>query len=566
MRLRTFLMGVVLLGLSCRPTSLPAQSNTYDSGGLLLPEQAAYDVTFYDLALRVDPDDQAIAGMLTVTARIVAPTAHFVLDLDALLAVEAVEAVAEEGTKTALAFERREGRIWASFPYMKQPGDMVTVAVRYGGQPREAPNPPWDGGFTWAETPSGQPWIATSCQTQGADVWWPVKDHVSDEPDSMALHITVPDPLVVASNGALREVEPHDDGTSTYHWFISTPINTYNVALNIAPYRTIEATFESVAGDTFPVTFWVLPEDYENGQRLFPEILEHLRFFEETVGPYPFRADKYGVAQTPHLGMEHQTIIAYGAGFNNAAMTGRDWGFDALHHHELAHEWWGNLVTNAQWSDMWLHEGFGTYMQALYAEYLQEAAHLRDGEHPQAEDAYHAYMDNMRGGIANRAAMAPREVISAAQVYGGDIYVKGAWVLHTLRFLIGEDAFRTALRRMAYPDPERENSADGCACRFATTDDFLHLTEEITGQDLDWFFEIYTRQPDLPRLVTRRSGAVLELEWETPQDLPFPMPVDVQIGTEIQRVTMPDGRASLTIPDGVEPIIDPRHWILRDEG
>ena len=204
MRLCTFLIGVVLLGLGCRPASLPAQSTTYDSGGPLLPEQATYDVTFYDLTVRVAPDERAIAGTLTATARIVAPTAHFVLDLDSLLTVESVEVVAEEGTRTTLAFERRAGRIWAAFPFMKQPGEAVTVAVRYGGQPREAPNPPWDGGFTWAETPSGQPWIATSCQTQGADVWWPVKDHVSDEPDSMALHITVPDPLVAIQGAKVR--------------------------------------------------------------------------------------------------------------------------------------------------------------------------------------------------------------------------------------------------------------------------------------------------------------------------------------------------------------------------
>jgi len=159
--------------------------------------------------------------------------------------------------------------------------------------------------------------------------------------------------------------------TRTYHWHVSNPINVYNVALNIAPYRVIEDEMESVAGDVFPIQFYVLPEDYEKGLELFEEIKDHLAFYEEYVGPYPFRSDKYGVAQTPHLGMEHQTIIAYGAGFDNTSMTrGTDLGFDALHHHELAHEWWGNLVTNADWSDMWLHEGFGSYMQPLYREYL----------------------------------------------------------------------------------------------------------------------------------------------------------------------------------------------------
>jgi len=536
----------------CYFERLSAQVDPYDSGGPLLPEQASYDVTFYDLSVRVDPAVRSIEGTLRATARITSPLAWFVLDLDPILDVASVAEVQEAGSTQPLVFERRGGKFWAAFPYMKQPGEVVTVEVVYGGQPREAPNPPWDGGFTWAETPSGQPWIATSCQRIGADVWWPVKDHVSDEPDAMALHVTVPEPLVVAANGALRRIEPHADGTHTYHWFISTPINVYNVALNIAPYRTLEASFESVAGDTFPVVFYVLPEDYENGQRLFPEMLDHLRFYEEILGPYPFRTDKYGVAQTPHLGMEHQTIIAYGANFDNGAMTGgRDWGFDALHHHELAHEWWGNLVTNAQWSDMWLHEGFGSYMQALYAEYLGDEAD------------YHAYMASIRDGITNRIPLAPRAVYSAEQIYGGDIYVKGAWVLHTLRHLIGEDKLRTALRRMAYPDPALANTTEGCLCRFATTDDFLHLAEAVAGVDLDWFFEVYARQPALPRLVTRQHGTLLELAWETPDDLPFPMPVDVQVGTEVQRVAMPDGRGSLTLPEGVTPVVDPLDLILK---
>jgi aminopeptidase N len=191
-------------------------------------------------------------------------------------------------------------------------------------------------------------------------------------------------------------------------------------------------------------------------------------------------------------------------------------------------------------------------MQALYAEQLQ------------GEDGYHAYMASLRGSIANAQPVAPREVYSARQIYGGDIYVKGAWVLHTLRFLIGEDRLRTALRRMAYPDPALERVTDGRQCRFATTDDFLHLVEEITGMDLDWFFEVYLRQPGLPRLVTQRRGNVLDLAWQTPRDLPFPMPVEVQLGEAVQQVEMAGGHGDLTVPEGVEPLVDPRNWILRE--
>ena len=538
----------------CQDQSTRAQSDPYDSGGPLMVEQAAFDVTFYDLDLFVQPADSSINGVLTVEALITIPTEWLVLDLDPLLVIESVTMTGPAGAEERLTYKRDGGKVWIDFPMMKQPGDHARIAVSYGGRPRVAPNPPWNGGFTWGRTSSGEPWIATTCQQIGADVWWPVKDHPSDEPDSMALHITVPEQLVVASNGRLRGVESRIPSTRTYHWFTSTPINVYNVALNIAPYRAIENTYESVTGETIPVVFYVLPEDEENGIRFMSEIKDHLRFYEETVGPYPFRIDKYGVAQTPHLGMEHQTIIAYGAGFSNGSMTGgRDWGFDALHHHELSHEWFGNVVTNADWSDMWIHEGFGSYMQPLYKEYLDGA------------EGYHAYIASQRRNIRNNHPVAPRGSLSSSQIYGGDIYYKGSLILHTMRYLIGEDKLRTLLRRVIYPDPAMELITDGKQCRFATTDDILYLAEQVSGMDLDWFFEVYLRQADLPELVTQRQGNTLQLRWETPEDLPFFMPLDVQLGDEIRRIEMPDRQASLLIPEGVEPVIDPQKWVLRAE-
>lgn len=530
-----------------------AQTAIYDSGGPLMPEQAAYDVTFYDLAVAVQPADSSISGRVRVNAAIVQPLEWFVLNLDTTLTVRSVVAVSAGGERHERSFERRGGQIWIPFPLMKQPGEEVTLEVAYGGQPRIAPNPPWEGGFTWARTPNGAPWIATTCQQEGADVWWPVKDHVSDEPDSMAVHVTVPEPLVVASNGRLRDVVFASDGRRTYHWFVSTPINTYDVALNIAPYRVIEDSFQSVAGDAFPVKFWILPSDYENGKRLFAEIKEQLRWYEEMLGPYPFRADKYGVAQTPHLGMEHQSIIAYGAGFDNTAMTDENWGFDTLHHHELSHEWWGNLVTNADWRDMWLHEGFGTYMQALYAEHLN------------GMDAYHAYAADMRRGVENDLPIAPRESQTSKEIYEASIYAKGGSVLHTLRYLIGDEAFFEALRRMAYPDSALRQVTDGAQCRFATTRDFITIAERAAGQELDWFFDVYVRQAALPRLVTERQGDTLTLRWDAPGDRPFPMPVEVEIGGATRRVEMSSGEATLSVPDGAEPVIDPKHWILKTE-
>ncbi|HEX8271856.1 MAG TPA: M1 family metallopeptidase [Longimicrobiaceae bacterium] len=530
------------------------QTDIYDSGGPLTPQQAAYDVTFYALDLRVDPRARSIAGTGTTVARIVAPTRNLVLDLDTLLAVSAVTAP-QGAAGRPLRWERRGGKLWVDLGAERAAGEQVAVRVAYAGRPRVAPNAPWDGGFVWARTRAGQPWIATAVQGEGPDLWWPSKDHPSDEPDSMSIRVVVPAPLVVASNGRLRRVVPAPGGARAYEWFVSTPINAYDVALNIAPYRTVEGELESVAGGHFPVVFYVLPEDEARGRALFPEILDHLRFFERLLGPYPFRADKYGVAQTPHLGMEHQTIIAYGARFDNAAMTGRDWGFDALHHHELSHEWWGNLVTNADWKDMWLHEGFGSYMQALY---MEQRAGRR---------GYLDYVRGQRATIANRAPVAPRESRTAGQIYfaaGGDIYDKGSWFLHTLRWVAGDSALFRSLRRMAYPDPEMERVAGGAQTRFATTDDFLRIAQREAGLELGWMFEVYLRQPALPRLAAQRAGDTLRLRWDAPGGLPFPMPVEVEVDGRRRRVEMPGGRAELAVPRGARVVVDPDGWVLRE--
>ncbi len=540
-----FCLLIVEIGCS---QSVPPQ---YDSGGILMPEQAAYDVTYYALNLAVSPSDSAISGTLEVQANILHPVDALVLDLDPRLEISGVQDLADASQPVALTFHRIDGKVWIALGTTRQPGSRVAARIAYSGKPRVAPNPPWDGGFTWSQTADGAPWIATSCQTIGADVWWPTKDHPSDEPDSMAVHITVPEPLVVASNGRLRNVTPLPDGQRRYEWFISNPINVYNVALNIAPYVVLEDTMTSVAGDDFPVQFFVLPEDEDKGRAFFPEILDHLAFYERLVGPYPFRSDKYGVAQTPHLGMEHQSIIAYGARFNNAAMTRKDYGFDALHHHELAHEWWGNLVTNSDWRDMWIHEGFGSYMQALYIEELF------------GEESYHSFMADTRGGIRNQHPVAARESRSSQEIYGGDIYVKGSWSLHTLRYVIGDEAFFTFLRRMAYPDPEMEQITDGSQTRFASTEDVLSLAESISGQSLDWFFEVYLRQPDLPHLMTVRDGDTLTLTWDVPNDLPFPMPVEVAIGDEVRRIDLSNGSAQVQVPEDITPVIDPNHRILK---
>ena len=334
------------------------------SGGPLMPEQAAYDVKSYDLDLRIDPEAQTIKGALTAHAQIVNALDWFVMDLDPPLVVDAVTLVTSAGkTLDSLKFERREGKLWIAFPKTKKPGEEVWVRVAYGGKPRVAPRPPWVGGFAWSKTKSGQHWFTVTCQNDGADIWFPVKDHPSDKAETTDLHFTVPEPLVAVANGLLKSVVKNQDGTQTFNWHTSQPINNYSITLNVAPYKTIEDKYTSLAGGVMPVIFWILPEDYEKGFEVVKQTKLYLRFLEEYLGPYPFRAEKVGIVHTNHLGMEHQTIIAYGSTFSL-----NENGFDWLMLHELGHEWWANLVTARDWNDFWIHEGFQSFMDDLYVE------------------------------------------------------------------------------------------------------------------------------------------------------------------------------------------------------
>lgn len=535
-----------LLTLSVAAQS-PAPDRLNASGGPLLPEQAAIDVQHYDLTLAVDPKQRRIDGVLSMRAKVTAELQRVVLDLDDRLQVSSV---AVDGAATP--FTHENGRIGVPLPQARVDGDVIEVAVTYGGEPRVAPRPPWDGGFTWAEAKNGKPWIATSCQGEGADLWWPCKDHPSDKPQTMDLHITVPRGLVCAANGTLVDERRNDDRTTTFDWHIANPIANYCVALNIGPYETLRETFRSVAGVDVPVFFWVLPENVGKARKALPEFLDHLQFLEEVAGPYPFRNEKYGIVETPHLGMEHQTIIAYGNKYRRPSFD-----YDWLHHHEMSHEWWANLVTCRDWQDMWIHEGIGTYMQALYL------------ERRRGREAYDLEMANDRRSLNNRKPVAPRETQDSKQIYfavdGGhdnDIYDKGSWIVHSLRWVLGDETFFKVLRRWAYPDPQKEKVTDGSQVRFSDTEEIRRIAEQVSGVELGWFFEVYLRQPELPELEAEAKNGELQLRWKVPGGLPFPMPVPVQIGKQTVRVEMPEGGAVVELTSGRWEV-DPGALILK---
>lgn len=553
-----------------------------DSGGDLLSEQAAINVHYYDLDLTIDPDNQSIAGSVQMQAHVEQYIEQYVVHLDTVFNVEKVyykPNVGESGL--SIPFKHEEGLIIASLPRAFKAGESLHISVYYSGSPRVAPNPPWEGGFTWEQTRDGRPWIGVSCQLNGADIWWPVKDHPSDRPDSVSIRITVPESVMAVSNGVLRSVEQRTRDTRTFHWVTRYPISNYAVSVNIGPYIELSEDYASITGEVIPIYFWALPENRKKALQLMDQVQDQMLFFEKYLGPYPYRHEKYGVVETPFFGMEHQTIIAYGAGYADDTVFETDSGFDDLHHHELSHEWWGNYVTAFDWKDFWIHEGFGTYMQPLYAEHLH------------GMEQYRYFMKRLYERILNNMAIGPLEGRTTREMFKGrDVYMKGAWILHTLRNLIGDDAFFASLAGFIYPNTlEMESSyfnadhhdqqkeplslshfhrlsdaafmRDNASARFVDTMEYIELVEALSGKELSWFFNAYLLHSALPVLEETWEENRLILSWKLPSGEDFPMPVEVLDGRQ-RRTVIPDGETAIPFNDPDSVVVDPENKVLRD--
>lgn len=524
----------------------PLDEGTEASGRLLTDEQQSVRFTQADLSFDIDPANQSIAGRAIHRLAVTKPIDKFQVDLDPRFAIDSFTVNGTDITD----YTHEDGTIAFALPQRAEAGSTLEIAIHYSGKPHVARRAPWDGGFVWSSH-NGEPWIATAVQGEGCDLFWPCYDNPLSEFETVDLHITVPEGLSAPSNGVLQGVDRHEDGSSTWHWK-AKQVNSYNVALNVGPYEELKADYQSRYGNTIPLHFWYLKGNREQAETLFAEWPDVIDFFEDQVGPYPFADEKLAAVETPHLGMEHQTINAYG----NRYAKGPE-GYDWLFQHELAHEWFGNQMTNRDWDEMWLHEGFGAYMQPYYLRW-------RDGEM-----AYMRAMFNQRTGLLNRAPIVSNSHKLEHDVYetdkggpGGDIYAKGSWVLHTLRNLIGNEAFNAATRRLVYgrPDPAPGNFKP----RYGTSAEFMRYAEEESGRDLDWFFDVYLYGAALPEVVTTRQGDRLTVSWKVPGNKPFPMPIDITIDGVPQRLAMTGGSETISLPNSrARVVIDPAGKLLR---
>ena len=516
------------------------------SGGQVAPLQQGLTVEHADLTFAFDFDNKILMGTTTLTLKGEGSRSAFSVDLDSVFTVNSV---AVNGESLAASQYRNVGGELQITP-SSEVTLPLTVTISYEGQPRIPVRAPWDGGVMWEKTPEGANWLATAVQGEGCDLFWPCIDQPHGEPNQTDLHIQVPKPLVAASNGVLVDVTDNGD-TRTYHWQTRSAHNTYGIALNIAPYEKLETTYSSIYGNTYPIVYYHLPGNEQQAKVLFDEIPTMLTFFERMIGPYPFGNEKVGVAQTPHLGMEHQTINAYGNEYKKD-----EFGFDWLLQHEFAHEYFGNQVTNDNWDHMWIHEGLGSYMQPLFAQYLH------------GDIAYKAYLNNQRKGLINTHPIVSNKPMEVEQVYEKgvgpalDIYYKGSWIMHSLRYLIGDQAFFDSVTTLLYgtatPQPGQFTTV------YRNTGDFIKLVNELTGEDFSWFFDVYLYQPKLPELYQQRTNDTLTLNWLVPDDLPFPMPVEVSVNGKLTILQLP-AENTIKVSEQDVVIVDPNSKLLRLE-
>jgi aminopeptidase N len=454
--------------------------------GMLTPERSCYDVTYYHLDITLDTTQKSVRGKNRIQFKVVRPFTRMQVDLFANLNVDKIVYAGKE-----LKYTRDGNAVFIDFPKPMPAKTIQAIDFYYSGVPQEAARPPWSGGFTWSHDAQGNLWMNTTCQGLGASVWWPNKDHQTEEPDSMLISVAVPSNLMNVSNGQLRAKTDLKNGTTRYDWFVSYPINNYCVALNVANYVHFGETY----GD-MPLDYYVLPYNLDKAKKQFAQVKPMIGCFEKYFGEYPFKRDGYKLIETMHSGMEHQSAVAYGNYYENGYRR-RDWTgvgvsmlFDFIIIHESGHEWFGNSITSKDIADMWLHEGFTTYAEAVYVECMF------------GYDKALAYINGYQSKVANdKPIIAPYNV---HQTSSQDMYFKGALFLHTLRNVIADDTQWWKLIRDYYQTFQYQ---------IIENKDMVAFFNKHSGKKLTPLFEQYLQYKDLPMLELQLKGNSLQYRW-----------------------------------------------------
>ena len=480
--------------------------------GNLNENRSSYRVSFYDINIDFDIKNKSLDGFVTIKAESKSDITQLQVDLAENLNIKSIIFQNKEVT-----FKREYDAVLIKFPKTIRKNNFFEFTVNYDGVPQNADNPPWAGGFTWSKDKDNRDWIAVSCEGEGARIWWPNKDHITAEGDSVRMTYTVPSNLVAVGNGKLRSVKNIGEKTS-YEWFVSNPINNYNISVQIGNYVAVQDTFIK-DNQTHFMNHYVLDYNKELASNFFPQSKEVIRFYEKYFGDYQWYEDGYKLIEVPYLGMEHQSAVTYGNGFSMYnGVRSKSWPMygviDPLIIHETGHEWFGNSVTASDPTHIWIHEGLQVYSESIYFEDKFNSYEV--GVH---------YLNTIKNRIVNEIPIVGNENENHWALHG-DTYMKGAWVMHTLRSVINNDQIWFKILKEFMVE-----NAKG----FANTRDFFNKIEENTGEDYWYFAEQYFYSPNQPVLEYYQDENNYHYRWINVNDN-FIMPIDLLVNGSIKRV------------------------------
>lgn len=515
-----------------------AQFTRQDSlRGSITPERAWWDLNFYELDIEVDPEHKSIKGSNTVHYKVLKPGQRMQIDLQKPLKITQITQNNE-----VLTYTKEGSAYFIDLKNLQQPNEQHQLKISYEGKPKVAKNPPWDGGITWTTDKNGKAFIASSCQGIGASIWWPNKDHMYDEPDSMSIKVTVPKGLINVSNGRLIEKTELEEKT-LFHWFVKNPINNYGVNINIGDYVNFREEYYGENG-LLDMDYWVLRDNLEKAKTHFADAKKTIEAFEYWFGPYPFYEDSYKLVEAPYLGMEHQSSVTYGNQYQKGYLgrdlsgTGHGLKFDFIIIHESGHEWFANNVTYADAADMWIHESFTAYSEALFLEYHY------------SRDIAAEYLMGTRRIISN-----DRPIIGNYGVNdegSSDMYYKGANMLHTLRQLVEDDELWRELLRAINRDFKHQTILS------STLENYI---SEFLNKDLSTFFDQYLRTTKIPRLRLKSKGNKLTFQYfEVVEG--FDMPVKVLINGKAIWIFPNQELQQLSFPNKIKTIEIDKNFLV----